>query len=302
MKINKKIIIILASVLIFFNPVIATTELEIKDNGNTSILLPEYTSNIQIFPDLTWFNSDDSIDFSIIIPITVKYQTTIPFFFRSLIPFPINYLILFGQLNGPMQKIHLEVLNHPSWANIYISNPDLLTDIPFDGKEDSYASTNLVVSFDYLYALAQPYSFKIKASCDPIGHLLGTETTEKITITPPSIQGISINVENANISAPAGSLVDIKIEISNEGNTDILVKGSFSNEIIDDGVGLCLTPSFIRLNPYETKEMFLHFGIPKNCKNCSYIFPIDFSSSIIYRPKSLAINKSVYFEIHGFLP
>ena len=300
-KVQIKIITFLATLLLFSNPVIATTNLESEDHEENSCLTPDFSSNIQIQYDPTVLNSEDSIDLTITLPIDIIYQTTIPSTYFSFIPWRLRNILLFGQTVSPMQKIHLEILDTPSWANIYFSSPDLLTNIPFDGEKYTVV-TNIVISFDYNQTPSQPYTFEIKASCDSIGHLLGTETTEKITFTPSSIPSIFIDPEYTSISAPAGSLVNLKIEITNKGNAVTLVKGSISTWILDEGWGICLTPSFIRLTPDEKKEMILRIGIPKSCTNCYHSVPITFSSSMIYRPDRSAINQSVYFEIHGFQP
>ena len=104
-----------------------------------------FNSYIDFEYDSSAFHEPLAIDVSVSIPIKIKYWTNIPDIFKK-IPFPLNNLILFGSMIGPMQTIHLEVLDIPDWANIYISTPDILTDIPFEGDEPVEIETNLIIS------------------------------------------------------------------------------------------------------------------------------------------------------------
>ncbi len=65
-----------------------------------------FNSYIDFEYDVSALNEPLAIDVSVSIPIRVKYWTNIPPIFGK-IPFPLNFMILYGSMIGPMQKIHL---------------------------------------------------------------------------------------------------------------------------------------------------------------------------------------------------
>ena len=152
-----------------------------------------FNSYMDIEYDLSPLNDPLQIDVSIAIPITISYWTDIPGVF-DVIPYPFNFYILYGGPIGPMQKIHLEVLNTPDWANIYLSSQDILTDIPFASEGKKVVTTNLIIS-PRIEAPAQSYTITIKASCDGLKRLNGFTYQESIDFTPSFIPTIQIMVD-----------------------------------------------------------------------------------------------------------
>ena len=181
--------VLISSIMTF----LPNTEISKADDTESPRMI-SFNSYMDISYDLTPLNDPLAIDVSVTIPITIDYWTNIPDFFRA-IPFPINYLILFGQSIGPMQKIHLEVLNTPDWANIYITSQDVLTDIPFYGDGRYEIETNLVLS-PRVEAPAVSYRIDVKASCDSIKRLSGFSYQESIEFTPSFIPTIQISKDS----------------------------------------------------------------------------------------------------------
>jgi hypothetical protein len=160
------------------------------------------------------------IDTSASMKITVRFWTDIPTLF-SKIPFPFNNIILFGQSVGPMQRIRIEVLNPPDWANIYISSPDVLLDIPFDTQDTSnkysYGEVTLIVS-PKIEAPATSQKIQIEATCEKIGRLKGTSRQETIEFTPSFIPTVQINIDNPVRTAGPHESINFKINVKNVGN------------------------------------------------------------------------------------
>ncbi|MBS3778427.1 MAG: hypothetical protein KGY50_03945 [Candidatus Thermoplasmatota archaeon] len=160
------------------------------------------------------------IDVSVSMQLTVRFWTDIPKVFGR-IPFPLNNLILFGQSVGPMQRIRFEVLNPPDWANIYISSPDVLLDIPLDSPDSdekySYGTVTLIVS-PKIEAPATSQKIQIEATCEQIGKLKGTSRQETIEFTPSFIPTVQINVEEPVRTVGPHESVNFNVNVKNEGN------------------------------------------------------------------------------------
>lgn len=259
----------------------------------------EFSSYIRIQYDSTVLNSEISLENTVNIPITIIYQTNIPSYFLRFSPGQIRNYILYGSAVAPLQEIHLEILNKPWWADIQLTTDTLLMDIPYDGVEATGQTTLLITpSVD---APAQAYTFQIKASCEDVGILLGDESIYSITFTPEWVPHTSFNMDDTTITAPAGSLVNAKIEVTNEGNADVLVIGVIPEEY--PRWGICLTPSYLMLHPDETKHITLHVGIPQNCtNNCYQTIQIDFTTINIYRGNRTIEPQSLYVDITGIQP
>jgi hypothetical protein len=293
-------IIIIAILFTIVIPATAPTGSEAETIQQKILLNNKFSSYLHIQYDATPLNSELSIDQTISIPITIIYQTNIPSHFLRFFPWQIRNYILFGSVIVPMQEIHLEILNKPSWANIQIVTEDILIDIPFDGTQATAQTTLLIAPFSN--APAQPYTFQLKASCESVGLLSGCESTISITFTTGWIPGIKISVENPIITAPAGSLVNAKINITNTGNSDSLLIGTIHSGDFMDGWGLCLEPSYLLIRQEETKHVTLRIGIPPNCTNCMRSSQLDFSAMRPYNGNITAGPYSLYMKVHGVKP
>ena len=260
---------------------VPSTELVKADDGTESSRLISFNSYMDLSYDLTPLNDPLAIDVSVTIPITVYYWTNIPDFF-SKIPFPLNYLILYGQPIGPEQLIHLEVLNTPDWANIYISSPDVLTDIPFDGDGKFSIDTNLILS-PRVEAPATSYKIDVKATCGSIKRLNGFSYQESIEFTPSFIPTIQISVDNPIRKVAPHSAVNFDLTVENLGNKITRVTPTLKMS----GDANLFTPT---INPPN-------FEINSNSKNTftfSIITPFDFGWHNKYQSFEISFLSEVY--------
>lgn len=193
-------------------------EKEIVDTAEAQLIT--FNSYMDFEYDNSVLNEPLEIDVTVSMPITVRFWTDIPPIFRS-IPFPINYLILFGQSVGPMQKIHLEVVNPPDWANIFISSPDVLLDIPFNSQDPNQKyntrTTSLSIS-PKVEAPAESQKITIKATCEKIGRLKGTSYQETIPFTPSFIPTVQISVDEPVRTVGPHESINFNINVKNVGN------------------------------------------------------------------------------------
>lgn len=191
---------------------------KIVDNAEAQLIT--FNSYMDFQYDTEPLSKPLDIDTSVSTQITVRFWTDIPQLF-SKIPFPLNNLILFGQSVGPMQRIRFEVLNPPDWANIYISSPDVLLDIPFDSQDPNEKYTTgtvtLIVS-PKIEAPATSQKIQIEATCDAIGKLKGTSRQETIEFTPSFIPTVQINIDDPVRTVGPHESVNFNINVRNVGN------------------------------------------------------------------------------------
>jgi hypothetical protein len=185
-----------------------------ENTPNQREKLISFNSYMDIYYDPTPLREPLEIELSVTIPIKIKYWTDIPSVFNK-IPFPFNNLILFRKPIRPMQKIHIEILEAPDWANIYISTPDVISDIPIG--EEVEVETNLVLS-PWMEAPAVPYKIVLRASCETIHRLNGFSFEESVEFTPQFVPTISIVVENPIRTVSPHESVNFKITVENGGN------------------------------------------------------------------------------------
>jgi hypothetical protein len=258
-----------------------------------------FNSYIDYEYDISPLNQPLSIDQVVSIPITVKYSTDIPDFF-NIIPFPINFYILFGQPIGPMQKISLEIVDKPDWANIYISTPDVLTDIPFDSEEPEEKTVNLVFS-PKIEAPAEPYTITIRASCPPIGRVNEFSYEESISFTPSFIPTIGITVDNPIREVTPHESVNFKITIHNDGNKITRVTPDIVTASEDWKAIINPTQKEIPANDDATFTFSIiapfDFGWHNEYEN----FKIDFKSEVYpFQPGSANSTRSVYLSVNNY--
>jgi hypothetical protein len=187
-----------------------------------------FASYIELTYDSTALNQDLAIDRAINVPLTVSYTTDVPANFGRFLPWQIRNIFLFGSMIVPKQTIHLEIINKPSWANIYLSDADVEVDIPFrDNKTNTV--TSLVIS-PREEAPAVPQSIEIKMTCNEIGRVKSTEKT------------ITINVDQPIRTVSPRETVRYKIDIKNNGNKKIRVTPQLVN--IDEKWSPTINPPF----------------------------------------------------------
>ena len=209
------LLLILAISLISINPVSADDGISSRSSGSRSPIFT-FNSYINIVPDTSELNKPLAIDQSVSIPITIEYSTDVPSNFLVFLPWQIKNLLLYGSMVAPMQKISVEVINKPDWADITITQKDILTDIPFKGSP-STRTTTLVLS-PYEEAPAQPYTITIRASCEKIGRVNGFDISSDVVFTPSFVPTISITPESPTRTVGPREMINFKITVKNEAN------------------------------------------------------------------------------------
>ena len=205
MKKILSIVIVMLFVLLSYSPYLSAETKEKIHKDRTYLI--SFNSYVDMEYNTTLLNEPLEIGYHTL-PINISYWTNIPDFFRK-IPFPINYLILFGQAIGPLQKIHLEILDAPDWANVYISSPDVLTDIPYKSEGKKIRRVNLIISLN-LEAPPELYKLDIEVSCDQIKRLNGFSYQESIFFTPQYFPCITTECKSENRVMP-GQTIHIPI-------------------------------------------------------------------------------------------
>ncbi len=292
--------VIIGILILILSPVSAIATPQNTINKQIQSPTERFSSYIHLNCDATALNQELPIDQTVSVPLTISYMTDIPSHFLRFFPWQIRNYILFGSVIGPMQDISLEIINEPSWADITLSMDAVSVNIPFYGVKE-ILQTSILISL-YSTAPACPYTFKVKASCESIGLLSGCESTISITFTTGWVPRIEISAENPIITAPAGSLVNAKINITNTGNSESLVIGTIHSGSFMDGWGLCLEPSYLLIRQDETKHITFHIGIPSDCTNCMNSIQLDFIAMSPYHRDITAGPYSLYFRVHGVKP
>jgi len=292
-----KILSVAIIMLVIISPVFYASDLITQPQPQKNSSLFQFQSYIELNYNSYPLNSDIPIDVSCTIPIEITYHTDIPNGFLRFLPWNIRNLILFGTSVGPMQRIHLEILNEPEWATLYLSSPDIYIDIPF-GDEHITKTSNLIISVDF-NAPAEPYCFTVQARCDDLGALKGYTCETMICFTPGWINSFSIQASHSQISAPAGSLTNTKIEITNTGNANILIYGKIE-ETYDEDWGLVLEPSSFMIQTGQTKTITFHIGIPEDCIGCYRHIQIEFYAIRPGYTDGQIFSRSYYVIVSGY--
>jgi len=200
-----------------------------------------FPSYLNIDYDENPLNNDLAIDKSISVPVNVTYTTDIPTDFGRFLPWQIRNIILFGSMIGPMQKIHLEIVDAPDWADIYLSQQDIFVNIPLKGDSET-AKTSLVIS-PREEAPAVPQSIEIKATSTEIGRITGREIQLSVSFTPKFIPTITISPEEPTRTVGPRQTVNFKIDITNNGNKKIRVTPTLVG--VDDEWTPTMNPPFL---------------------------------------------------------
>ena len=206
--------ILILSVIAIFTPVSTVSAAD-------RIKLFSFNSYIDIVYDPAPLNEDLQIEKSINIPLTIKYKTDIPERFLPLMPWQLKNIILYGSMIGPMQKIHIEVVDSPDWADIYISQPDNFANIP-DETTEVEITTSLVIS-PYEDAPAKPASIVLQVETETIGRINGVTFKETVPFTPSFIPTVSLSTDKPIRTIGPHESVNFEITVRNNANKKIRV-------------------------------------------------------------------------------
>ena len=272
----------------------------ITENEQTaSAALIEFHSYMDMAFKTEPLNDPLAIDVSVTIPITIKYSTDIPDIFTR-IPFPLNFMFLFGQPIGPMQKIHLEIENPPDWANIFLSSPDIYMDIPFHTNGQYEVTTELILS-PRVEAPAESYTITIKASCEDIGKLKGITYQKSISFTPSFIPTIGITTDQPIRTVGPHESINFKITVSNRGNKITRVTPIIRNASGDWTPTINPTQIEIPSNSETTFTFSTISPFDFGWHNEYERFQIDFTAEAYPYQQTAAINtRSVYLVVNNY--
>jgi hypothetical protein len=265
-----------------------------------SAALVQFHSYMDFKYDTTALDQPLEIDVSVTVPITVEYWTDIPQFFRKAVPYPLNYLFLFGSPIGPMQTVRLEILDPPEWANIYISSPDVITEIPFDGEGRVEIQTDLILS-PKVEAPAEPSKIDIKGSCGKIRRLSGYNHQESIEFTPSFIPTIQIMPEESIRTVGPHESVNFNIKIYNAGNKITRVTPSLIN--VDNDWTPTINPPRFEIQPNQESTFTFSVIAPFDFgwHNEYGRFEIEFLSEVYpYRGNSPTSTDSIYLVVNNY--
>lgn len=293
------LLLILAISLISINPVSADDGISSRSSGSRSPIFT-FNSYIDIAPDTSALNKPLAIDQSVNVPITIQYSTDIPPNFLSIVPFPIRNLILYGSVVAPKQKISIQVINKPDWANIIVSDKDILLDIPFKGSP-SERETTLVLS-PYEEAPAQPYTITIRASCERIYRVNGFNISSDIVFTPSFVPTISITPENPTRTVGPREMINFKITVKNEANKKARVTPTIGTN--DSKWNPTINPPFHDIAPGDTATFIFSVYSPYNFgwHNDMKTFRIDFTAQIFPLQKDAPVGGpySIYLRVNNY--
>ena len=164
---------ILVLTLILLMPSIPAIQQNSIKISQKPIIFPiiRFESFISFEEDIVEVQSPISPGSHIVIPITFEYWTDIPKIF-NYIPYQLNNLFLFYSFISPIQNIYFENLDNSSYIDIYFSQNPIL--IPIDySVEKIKSSNNLIILVDE-NTPSDWYFFNIKAHCNDIGRVDGT--------------------------------------------------------------------------------------------------------------------------------
>jgi hypothetical protein len=273
----------------------------IHDTTASAAKLISFNSYIDLQYNLSALDKPLQIDVAVSIPITVKFWTDIPDVF-SKIPFPFNNIILYGKPIGPEMKIHLEILNAPEWANIYLSSPDVLTNIPIKKDGAVYLQTDLIIS-PKVEAPAEPQRIDIRVSTETIKRLSNISIEKSIPFTPSFIPTIGIDAENPIRTVGPHESVAFRITIKNSGNKITRVTPKIVGT--EDKWTATINPPEAEIQPNQESTFTFSIITPYDFgwHNEYGRFEIDFQSEVYpFIAGSPTHNQSIYLVVnnHGF--
>ncbi len=293
------LLVLLVIDLVYMIPVSAEDNSTGTSDGSR---FPVFTFNsyIDIIPDTSPLNEPLTIDQSVNVPITIQYSTDVPPNFLGFLGLPIRNLILYGSIVAPKQKITLEVINKPEWADITISNKEILVDIPVKGTP-SKKETTLALS-PYEEAPAQPYTITIRASCGKIWRVNGFNISYDIVFTPSFVPTISITPENPTRTVGPREMINFKITVKNEANKKARVIPSIDTN--DSAWNPTINPPFHDIAPGDTATFIFSVYSPYNFgwHNEIKTFKIDFIAQIFPLREDAPVGGpySIYLRVNNY--
>jgi hypothetical protein len=275
-----------------------TTTLISPTSTTASAKLISFNSYMDLTYNSSILNKPLQIDVAVAIPVTVKYWTDIPDIFGK-IPWPFNFLILYGRSIAPMQKIHVELLNTPDWANIYFSSQELITEVPLKSEGIREITTDLIIS-PKVEAPAESQRLSIKITTEVLGRVSGYSFQKDIAFTPSFIPTIAIEPENPIRSIGPHQSVNFKIIVKNLGNKITRVTPSLIG--VDEKWTPTINPPNYEINPGEQSTFSFSLITPYDFgwHNEYGRFQIEFKSEVYpFISGSASSNDSIYLVVNN---
>lgn len=300
LRIVKVSLILLIFIVSSFSLSLFNDDSKIVDQASGALI--QFHSYADLDYDTSPLEEPLAIDESITVKIKVKYWTDVPSAFRK--GYPLNYFFLFGSPIAPTQKIHVEVPDPPSWANVYISSPDVYaTNIPFDGEDAAEIETNLVLS-PRVEAPAESYRIDIVCSSEAVGKISGFTYQESISFTPSFIPTIQINPENPVRTVSPHESVNFKVHVKNLGNKITRITPTLRlSEDVEDTWSPRINPPNYEIGPNEENTFTFSIIAPYDFgwHNKYGRFQIDFKAEVYpYRSGAANSTESIYLIANNY--
>ena len=247
--------------------------------------------------DPSILNEPLQIDRAVSIPINVTYWTDIPDGLTKL-PYPFNWLFLYGNIIAPMQKIHLKLLETPTWANIYFSSNELIVNIPSEGQGKTEISTDLIIS-PRVEAPAESQRISIQITCEEIGRISAYTFQKDIPFTPSFIPTIAIEIDNPIRTVGPHQSVSFKIIVKNQGNKITRVTPDIT---LDDKWTTTINPPNYEINPNQEATFTFSLITPYDFgwHNEYGRFEISFLAEVYpYQSSSATNTESIYIVVNN---
>jgi hypothetical protein len=301
-KMNKKFRAVKASfimAILLFSVIVAISPLTTVSARDSRPKIYSFNSYIDIEYDPTPLNQNLVIDESINVPLTIRYWTDVPEGFMQYFPWQLRNIFLFGSPIGPMAQIHVEIVDRPEWANIYISQPDILTDIPFK-PEEKKVNTSLILS-PRIEAPAVSYTITLNVECQTIHRINGITYQESLDFTPSFVPTIDITPEDPTRTVGPRESVDFKITVKNMGNKLTKVTPELVNP--DAKWVPTINPPVQEIQPQEEEVFTFSIYTPYDFgwHNEIQSFQIEFTTEVFpYRPDSPSDTRSIYLRVNNY--
>ena len=111
-----------------------------------------------------------------------------------------------------MQKIHIDVIEPPDWADISISQPDIYVEIPTQGTT-TQETTSLVISpFEEAPAIQQ--TIELKFECETFGRINNASTNKSISFTPAYVPTLTLMPSKPSVITTPNNITTFPIKTS----------------------------------------------------------------------------------------
>lgn len=262
-----------------------------------------FSSYIDITYDPAPLNENLVIDESINVPLEVIYWTDVPEDFLQFIPFwQIRNIILYGSMIGPMQKIHIDIIDKPDWANIYITQPDILIDIPSGGQQNAVKVTTSLILSPRTEAPSQSYTIGLNVQCDRIGRINEFSYQESLDFTPSFIPTVQITPENPTRTVGPRESINFKITVKNEANKKARISPQIKN--VDPKWTPTINPPFYDIDAGDQADFIFSIYSPYDFgwHNEIQSFQIDFTTQIFPLRSDAPVGGpySIYLRVNNY--